>query len=291
MPRQPPPQWLRLGAELRRLRSLSGLTTRALAAQAGLSNARVSRVELGQSLLSLPELDEWAAAVSASPEARSRLRELAEVAHGTVEPFRVSQARRSHLEENAADLETRARHIVTVQPQVVPGLLQTAEYARRLLELVDPTRSRDIPAAVAARMHRQEALYDHRKRFEFILTESALRWPAGDWAVMAAQYDRIASVSTLTNVTLGIIPLGTPVSAIPWCDMNIYAELGEDETTIVDVELPHGEVWVTEPDDVAVYLDLARKLRESALSGDEAKALLARLTRDLASAAWTGTAP
>lgn len=208
MSRQPPPQWLRLGAELRRLRSLSGLTTRALAAQAGLSNARVSRVELGQSLLSLPELDAWAAAVSASPEARIRLRELAEIAHGTVEPFRISRAHRSHLEENAADLEARAGRIITVQPQVVPGLLQTAEYARRLLELVDPTGQRDIPVAVAARMRRQEALYDAGKQFEFILTEAALRWPAGDRAVMAAQYDRIASVSTLTNVKLGIIPAG-----------------------------------------------------------------------------------
>ncbi|MGH3800018.1 MAG: hypothetical protein ACRDTD_07800 [Pseudonocardiaceae bacterium] len=65
----------------------------------GLSNARVSRVELGQSLLSLPELDAWATAVSASPEARSRLRELAETAHGTVEPFRISRTHRSHLEK------------------------------------------------------------------------------------------------------------------------------------------------------------------------------------------------
>lgn len=155
MPRQPPPQWLRFGAELRRLRSLSGLTTRALAAQAGLSNARVSRVELGQSLLSLPELDSWAAAVSASPETRRRLRELAETAHGTVEPFRVSRAHRSYLEENAVDLEVRAKRIITVQPQVVPGLLQTAEYARRLLELVGPVGQRDIPVAVAARMRRR----------------------------------------------------------------------------------------------------------------------------------------
>ncbi len=207
----------------------------------------MSRVELGQSLLSLPELDAWAAAVSASSEARNRFRELAEIAHGTVEPFRISRAHRSHLEENAADLEARAGRIITVQPQVVPGLLQTAEYARRLLKVVDPTGQRDIPVAVAARMRRQEALYDAGKQFEFILTEAALRWPAGDRAVMAAQYDRIASVSTLTNVKLGVIPLGEPVSAIPWCDVNVYDELGDDETSVVDVELPHGEVWVTEP--------------------------------------------
>lgn len=206
----------------------------------------------------------------------------ATISHPTINlAFRISRAHRSHLEENAADLEARASRIITVQPQVVPGLLQTAEYARRLLELVDPTGQRDIPVAVGARMRRQEALYDAGKQFEFILTEAALRWPAGDRAVMAAQYDRIASVSTLTNVKLGVIPLGEPVSGIPWCDVNVYDELGDDETSVVDVELPHGEVWVTEPDDVTVYLDLVRRLWESALTGDDARALLARLTKGL----------
>lgn len=140
--------------------------------------------------------------------------------------------------------------------------------------------ARDIPAAVAARMRRQEALYDPSTQFEFMLTEAALRWPAGERGVMAAQYDRIASVSTLTNVKLGIMPLGEPVSAIPWCDVNIYDELGDQETPVVDIELPHGEVWVTEPDDVRLYLDLVVKLWQSALTGDDARALLTRLTRD-----------
>ncbi len=98
---------------------------------------------------------------------------------------------------------------------------------------------------------------------------------------MAAQYDRIASVSTLTNVKLGIIPLGAPVSAIPWCDVNVYDELGNDETSVVDVELPHGEVWVTEADDVTVYLDLIRRLWDSALTGDDARTLLTRLAKNL----------
>ncbi len=255
MPPPTRPHWLELGLELRRLRSLAGLTTRAVAARTGLSNARVSRVELGQSLLSLPEIAAWADAVAADAAALAQLRRLAERAHRTIEPFRVSVQQREYLEADAVALETRAGRVVTVQPQVVPGLLQTAEYTRRLLGLVDRT-SRDPGTAVAERLRRQETLYRGDTRFEFLLTEAALRWPAGDTTVMAAQYDRILSVATLQHVRLGVIPLGEPVAAIPWCDINLYDEMPDGEPAIVDVELPHGEVWVTDPADVAVYRDI-----------------------------------
>lgn len=49
---------------------------------------------------------------------------------------------------------------------------------------------------------------------------------------------------------------------------------------MVDIELPHGEVWVTEPDDVKVYLDLVLALWQSALTGDDARAPLTSLSRD-----------
>jgi transcriptional regulator with XRE-family HTH domain len=272
---------VQLGAELRRLRSLSGLTTRAVAARTGLSNARVSRVELGQSLLSLPEIELWVAAVSADAAAHDRLRRLAEAAHGTVEPFRLSVRRREHLESDAVSLEARAGRVVTVHPQVVPGLLQTAEYTRRLLELIDRT-GREVATSVAMRLRRQEVLYDVGTRFEFLLTEAALRWPAGEAAVMAAQYDRILSVATLRNVRIGIIALGVPVRAIPWCSINLYDDLPDGEPALVDVELPHGEVWVTDPDDVRIYQDIVEKLWESALTGDDATMLLRTLAHGLA---------
>jgi transcriptional regulator with XRE-family HTH domain len=270
------PHWEQLGAELRRLRSLSGLTTRVLATRTGLSNARVSRVELGQSLLSLPEIDAWVDAVSADADALERLRALAASAHSPVEPFRLSVRRREFLEADAVALEARAGRVITVHPQVVPGLLQTAEYTRRLLTLVDRT-GRDVAASVAERVRRQEVLYDAATRFEFILTEAALRWPAGDTSVMAAQYDRIATVSTLSNVRIGVIPLGVPVAAIPWCSVDLYDDLPDGEPAVVDVELPHGEVWVRDPDDVRVYQDIVAKLWASALVGNDMRALLRAL--------------
>jgi transcriptional regulator with XRE-family HTH domain len=276
MPRQAHPQWLQLGAELRKLRTLSGLSTRDMAARAGLSNARVSRVETGQSLLSLPEIDAWASAAGAGADARERLQRLAETAHTAIDLFRAAQA---ELEDSAADIEARAGRIITVQPQIVPGLLQTASYARAVLALVD-TIGRDIPAAVAARMRRQEALYEPAKQFEFLLTEAALRWPAGDPAVMAAQYDRVSQLSRLDNVRVGIIPLGRAVSALPWCDVNIYDDLADGEPPIVDIELPHGELWLTDSTDVTVYVDLVHRLWESALADQAARDLLSRLSTE-----------
>lgn len=268
------PHWVQLGAELRTLRSLAGLTTREIAPHTGLSSARVSRVETGQSILSLPEIDAWVEAVGADATAHERLRELAMLAHGhAVDPFRLAA---SDLQERIADVEARAGRIVTVQPQIVPGLLQTAGYARAILTLVDVT-GQDLAAAVAARMRRQEALYDPATQFEFLLTEAALRWPAGGPEIMAAQYDRLTQVSTLNNVRIGLIPLGQPVHAVPWCDVNIYDEFADGTAPMADIELPHAEVWVTDPTDVDVYLTLVRRLWDSAVTGREALDLLAGL--------------
>jgi transcriptional regulator with XRE-family HTH domain len=279
--RPPKPQWLALGGELRTLRSLSGLSTRDVARLTGLSVARVSRIETGHSLLALPELDAWAAAVQVGPDAHARLRELTEAAHAaSVETFRSSPT--LDLQANLSDTEGRARLVVSVQPTIVPGLLQTAAYARAVLELVDVT-SQDIAVAINTRLRRQEALHDPGRRFEFLITEAALRWPAGDAQLMAAQYDRIAQLSTLDNIAVGIIPLGRPVRALPWCDVNIYDDFVDGEPAAVDVELPHAEVWVTDPTDVAVYRALVQRLWDSALTGPAAGAFLAGLQRDLVS--------
>ena len=277
MPRPPRPEWLTLGSELRTLRSLAGLTTRDVAQRTGLSVARASRIETGHSLLSLPELDAWAGAIPVDPPARARLRSLVEAAHvASVAPFRTAGA---DIQANLIDIEASARRIVTVQPQIVPALLQTVAYARAVLELVDITQQ-DIRGAIATRLRRQEILHDSARTFEFLLTEAALRWPAGTPEVMAAQYDRLAQLSRQPNIKLGILPLGQPVRALPWSDVNLFAERADNEPATVDIELPHAEVWVTDPVDVAVYQDLITKLWQSALTGDDVRALLTRLMQE-----------
>ncbi len=283
MPRYAVPQWQPLADELRLLRSLSGLSIRDLTERAGLSSkGRTSRIELAQALPTLSEITAWADATNAAPDTRARLQQLAAAAHTTVASFRRTIGDRRHLDDSVLDEETAARRLITVQSAVVPGLLQTAEYTRRLLPLVDPTERQDIGEFVASRLRRQEALYNQDKRFEYIITESALRCPVGDAPVMAAQYDRLANLSTLHNVRIGLLPAAHTPAAVAMANFDIHAPDPDDDTTAyVLLELPHGLVTLHDPDDVAVYLDLLRKLATPALHDDAARAFLTTLTNDL----------
>ena len=91
------------------------------------------------------------------------------------------------------------------QPGIIPGLLQTAEYARRIIEM--PTSApKQSGAAVAARLDRQETLHDRKRHFEFLMTEAALRYRPGPPEVLAAQLDHLAALATLETITFGSSP-------------------------------------------------------------------------------------
>ena len=72
------------------------------------------------------------------------------------------------------------------QPGIIPGLLQTADYALRIMEIANIQGAVDLADAVNVRLARQEALYDQGRHFEFIMTESALRWRPGPPELLSA---------------------------------------------------------------------------------------------------------
>jgi transcriptional regulator with XRE-family HTH domain len=242
-----------LAAELRHARALAGISGRVLARRAGISQSKVSRIESGLSLPSGPEVMSWAKAADAPEETAQRLARLTEAA------FMES---RLQVQGEIADLESQASLIRTFQPALVPGLLQTAEYARRVLTLFDPPYARaDIPALVAARLDRQLSLYDEARGFEFLITEAALRWRPGPSAILRAQLDRIATLSTLGNVRIGIIPLEVEATVSM---MHSFVILESPTATsagsqqepadgIVTVEVAHANLVVRDPKSLAAY--------------------------------------
>jgi hypothetical protein len=135
----------------------------------------------------------------------------------------------------------------TFQTSVVPGMLQTAEYARRVFSLLPGTLAEsDIPAAVAGRLNRQLALYETDRTFSFLITEAALRWRPGPAGLMAAQLDRIASVSTLDNVSAGVIPLGVPAVAM-LTHMFVIYDGWDEQDTLVQVDTIHAQLLIKRP--------------------------------------------
>jgi transcriptional regulator with XRE-family HTH domain len=229
---------------------MAGVNGRDLAQRAGLSQTKVSRIETGRGVPTLPEVMAWATAVDAPEETREHLRRFTVAAYTDVATYRDSLAELPHSQDKVREIEATARTIRNYQPEIVPGLLQTAEYARQVFRLVDPHGEMDHAAATAGRMRRQDALYDPNRRFEFLIHESALRWRPVSRPSLAAQLDRIGSVSTLANVTLGVIPAGVEAPAVPYHGFVLYTDREDDHDPIVNVELVHGEATIADVDDV-----------------------------------------
>ncbi|WP_395111500.1 helix-turn-helix domain-containing protein [Actinomadura sp. SCN-SB] len=282
-----------LASELRRLRGMSGISGRDLAARLGISQSKVSRIESGATMPSLPEVTAWVRTVSGDDETERRLIAITEAAFTEVQAWRAALRDRSHLQDETLERESRTSRSQTFQPSVVPGLLQTAEYARRVFTLFReiPYGPAELAAAVAGRLDRQLALFQEGRRFDFLITEAALRWRPGPPQLLLAQLDRVASLSTLDNVRIGVIPSDaeavtyTSHGFVIFNDDREAAGTGdtgsEGSDSYVTVDLIHARLNVTGPDDVELYRRRWELLSEMALSGDDARAFLARLAADI----------
>jgi transcriptional regulator with XRE-family HTH domain len=278
---------LRLGAELRRARELGGLSGRQLAQRIGISQSKVSRAESGSALLSIPEVAAWASATGVSPDVASLLSALTEAAYTEVHNWGNTFRDRPHIQGDIQDLEKRACKVLTFQPSVVPGLLQTAEYARQVFTMFQPPYPEaEVPEVLAARLDRQFALFAGSQRFEFLITEAALRWRPGPPALLQAQLDRIASLSTLDTVSIGLIPLSVEAVTNTSHGFVLFEMAEHDESdAVVLVETIHANLVVNDPESIALYRARWSLLEQMAISGDEALAFLAALASDVKKAA------
>lgn len=274
----------RLAAELRQLRGLSGVSGRELARRIDMSQSKVSRIEAGTVLPSLPEVVAWGAALAASTDTRQRLDALTRIAHREAQHWPALLEDRRHLQDEVQALETKAVRIREYQHSVVPGLLQTADYARRVFSLFQvPYSEEDRSAAVAARLRRQQLVFEPQRRFDFLITEAALRWRPGPPRLLLAQLDRLASISTLDNVSLGLIPLGAEASTTLSHGFVIYDGRYDDHETLVAVEMIHGPVEVTDVEGVELYENRWSRLERMAIFDDPARSLLLALVDDIRS--------
>ena len=264
-----------LGSELRRLREQAGLSGRQLAGQIGVSQSKVSRIESGATMPSIPEVAGWAAAAGASEGAASRAVALAADAYTETDPWDTAMQERAHLQDDIQIIEASSRAVLVYEPTLVPGLLQTAEYARRVFAMFQPAYAEaDIPRVTKGRVDRQEALFDPARRFSFLITESALRWRLGPPSLMLAQLDRITSVSTLGNVSIGVIPQSTPpLTHVPH-GFVVMEPADPEADAFVLVDTVHANLTVSDVGLVDLYRRQWSLLEKTAAYGSDARNLL-----------------
>lgn len=144
---------------------------------------------------------------------------------------------------------------------MVTGLLATPEYVRTSLAQLPGDHSK----AIAKKIERQSVLYDTSKRFTFILTEQAVRWPFLPASAMAMQIDRLASISLLPNIRLGIIPLEGHMQIGPLNTFTIY------DSRIATVETQTGAMVFRDHRDVSAYLNEFAVHEGHALFGEQCR--------------------
>lgn len=258
-----------LAERLYSMRRAAGLASGDLARRLGWPASKVSKLQNGQQMPTVADITAWAAGCG-QPEAATALLDLLAQAEAVHWQWR-HRLRRGHaaLQQDLDQEIRQARRVRVVEVAVIPGLLQTPEYARHVLAMsawLNQTSMEEVELAVAARIRRQEALYDSGRQFEFVMTESVLRRRVGSPQVMAAQLDRLIALSGLANITLGVIPDDAELSIIPGeCFMII------DGKAVL-------ETWTAEDrlgtEESAVYTRVADTLLTDAATGEDARRLI-----------------
>ena len=258
----------RLAAELRTLREDAGLTMEEVAQALDLSRSTISRIEAGKTARPRPrDIRDMLVLYGVDDERREALIELARDARerGWWDQYK------SVFPGAYVGLEAEASNIRMFQPLVIPGLLQTAEYATELTRaslIRDPD---EISTHVEARMLRQRLLTrtdPPPPRFWAIIDEAALLRPVGDVHIRREQLRRLVETSPVDHVTIQVLPL----SAGPHVGLSgqfvILDYPHETDRSVVYVETPTDGLYLEERDQLERYTLMFQHLCATALGAD-----------------------
>lgn len=225
-----------MASRLRALRTQAGLSGKDLAEAAEWAPSKVSRLESGQQMPTADDVHIWVEHTQAEADAADALLRLLDEAQELRTTFR------RRMQQGQADVQSDYNRLVADSELIrnfevvwIPGLLQTAAYARRVFNemvVLHNLPVEDVDAAVTARLQRQQLLYDTDKTFEFLVTEPVLRWRLCPLDVMRGQLDRLHTIIGQPNVRFGVIPMDVELATTPQNGFHIYGNVAVVETFI-----------------------------------------------------------
>ncbi|GAB3671000.1 helix-turn-helix transcriptional regulator [Saccharopolyspora tripterygii] len=267
-----------LGAELRTLRERTKMSTRTVAARLGTSPAWVSRTETGARYPTPEEVGALCHLYGATSEMCDLLTAKAESNDGTVLHLPSGDKYTDQL-ANIMLLETEARRVTTCEIALVPGLLQTAEYARQMISTIDRAQV-EIERRVATRIGRQAVLSrPNGPELRFLLDEFVLRRLIGGRKAMRSQLRKIADESEWPNVRVRVIPASA--GAHPGLDGTFAIYEFAALETYVYLENRKGGIFVTDGNATQQYVESRDVLWEAALGEEESVELIDALAEGL----------
>jgi len=283
--RSPTVRHKRLTAELRRLRAESGLTRDDVASRLEWHPTKVTRIETGQwtrlnprdvrDLLDIYGVDD--------PEQREALVQLARESrqkgwwhsYGDVLPSEYS---------HFIGLEAEAASVRTYQQVLVPGLLQTEDYARAVIRAFRPHDDAEgTDRRVAVRHQRQQRVTEDRSlQLSAVLGEGVVHQLVGDRAITAAQLRFLAGTNDLPNVMIQVLPYTAGAHGAMIGSFEILGFPEPIDPDVVYLENMASALFLEEPEDINRYVQVFDYLRATALSPQATSDMLAAAAEELA---------
>jgi len=263
-----------LGAMLKSLRAERGWTAEQVAERLMVSPSKISRLETGQRGASARDVSDLCKLYGVDDDQRQLLLQLAR------ETKQRTWWQRGGLNDlTYLGLEEAATSISDYGLGMMPGLLQTADYARAIVEAAVPKWVPEVvQERVESRMIRQKILVrDNPPHFEAVVDESVLHRVVGSPAVMRAQLERLLELSVLPNVRLRVIP--HDAGALP-AGNNKFIILSFALPTLSDVvfiEGLTGDLYLDDPRDVEVYNTTFRALAQMAADPEATREIIASM--------------
>ncbi|MFI2711330.1 helix-turn-helix domain-containing protein [Micromonospora sp. NPDC018662] len=277
-----------LGRYLKEIREDAHITVSAAAKELEWSTPRIWRYETGQVPMHPNDVEAMCRVYGASRETIETMRALAREtkAHGWWHSYGAAVEDWFKL---YVGLEAAATKIRKYEADLIPGLLQTVEYMRELIEIDQPGLSEvERQAKIDVRLRRQRLLARAVPRapyLDLILSEAVLRRPLRDRAAMARQMEALVVNGRRHNIRLRVLPLDAGLSR--WASTGTFTmldfptEVREPEPTTIYMDGPCGAVYLDKPHEIQIYDDAWCSLVERAFDEDESRELITAIAKEM----------
>jgi len=267
-----------LGTHLRRLRESKGITARQAANAIRASESKISRMELGRNAIREIDVLDLLTLYGVSAEEKEQLLTLAEQANHPGWWHRYHDILPEWFQAYVG-MEEAARSIRIYEPQFIPGLLQTEEYAAAVISLGDfPVDQAE--RHVVLRKERQRRFREGKLKLWVIVDEAALRRPVAGPDVQVDQLEYLLEQSESPTLTLQVIPYGVGGHAAPSA-FSILRFAERDLPDVVYVENLTSALYLDKQVEVDQYMLAMERLSLVAREPQRTPEILEKTIREL----------
>ncbi|MEU6276722.1 helix-turn-helix transcriptional regulator [Streptomyces populi] len=272
-----------LGRRLLDLRERAGLKREEAARILRVAPATVRRMEMAEVSLKIPYLQLLLKSYGVGDQEAEAFVQLAEDANKPGWWQRFHDILPDWFSMHVS-LEGAASLLRSYEPHFVPGLLQTEDYARGVLEAgaIGQTRPEDIERHVALRMQRQDLLTrEDAPRIWAVMDETVLRRTIGGPEVMRAQIDKLLQATKLPHVTLQVIPYSSGPHPGTYGPFVLFRFAMPELPDMVYSEYLTGAVYLDARSEVATHLEVMDRMAAQAATAHRTKEILRDLRKEL----------